>query len=211
MLLDSNRIVAAVCPECTALSKVKLSVFSFSGKKNIKMLCKDEDCSAAIWEIREIKDKYKISVNCPACDETHNYTMTKRNFWGKKYFSFSCPAWEVGIFYVGDDERYIDKQMDIQDDSISDMLSGFINVDDSFEIMYDLIECINDIAKSNNVKCTCKNPDVTMCIDGDKIVLRCKNCNNKKIILPTEKNIDDLMKAGTIVLDDTNLNSNKED
>lgn len=211
MLMDSNRIAAATCPECAAVSKVKFNIFSFSGKKGIKVSCSEEDCNFAMWEIRRVKDKYKISVNCPACDETHSYTMTRRNFWGKKYFSFNCPSWEVGILYIGDNEKYIDEQMDIQDDNINDMLSGIMNIEDSFAIMYDLIECINEIAKSDNVKCKCQKPDVTMCIEGDKIVLKCKNCKNIKTILPTEKNIDYLMKTGTIVLDDTNLNSNKED
>ena len=209
MLMDSNRIAAATCPECAAISKIKFNILSFSGKKVVSIPCSEEDCDANVWEIREVKDKYKITINCPACDETHSYTMTKRNFWGKKYFSFNCPAWDVGILYIGNDEAYIDAQMDMQDDNISEMLGGFMNMDDSFAIMYDLIECINEIAKTNNVKCDCDAPDVTMCIDGDKIILKCRNCNNTKEILPTEENIDKLMKTGTIVLDDTNYN--KED
>lgn len=209
MLMDSNRIAAATCPECAAISKIKFNIFSFSGKKVMNIFCSEDDCDTHVWEIREVKDKYKVTINCPACDETHSYTMTKRNFWGKKYFSFNCPAWDVGILYIGNDEAYIDAQMDMQDDNISEMLGGFINMDDSFSVMYDLIECINEIAKTNNVKCNCDAPDVTMCIDGDKIILKCRNCNNTKEILPTEKNIDELMKTGTIVLDDTNYN--KED
>ena len=65
----------------------------------------------------------------------------------------------------------------------------------------------NDIAKTNNVKCGCKSPDVTMGIEEDRVVLCCKNCGRKKVILSTEENIDYLLKAGTIVLDNTILNS----
>lgn len=202
MMMDSNRIVAATCPECATISKEKLNIFRFSGKKDVKGFCCEDGCGVPLWSIHGAKDKYKISVKCPACEELHTYTISKRNFWGKKYFTLNCPTWEVGIFYVGDDEKYIDEQMDIQDDSISDMLSGFMNLDDNFVLMYELIECINDIAKADNVRCSCENPDVTMHIDGDKVVLDCKNCGNQKIILPTEKNINDLLSLGTIVLDD---------
>ena len=211
MLMDSNRIAAATCPECAAISKTKFNIFSFSGKKDVKISCSEDDCATTVWEIREVKDKYKITVHCPACDEVHSYTMSKRNFWGKNFFSFNCPAWDVGILYIGDNETYIDNQMDMQDDDISEMLGNFINVDDNFAIMYDLIECINDLAKTNNVKCGCDTPDVTMLIEENKIILRCKNCNSSKIIYATEKSIDEIMKTGTLVLDDTNLNSNKED
>lgn len=209
MVLDSNRIAAASCPECAEISKTKFNIFSFAGKKAVKVFCEEHDCGELVWEIREAKDKYKIYVNCPACDEVHSYTMSKRNFWNKRYFAFNCPSWEVGILYVGDDENYIDTQMDIQEEHISEMLGGFINTDDSFSVMYDLIECINELAKADNVKCACAKPEVTMAIEDDKIVLRCKNCGGSKTILPTEKNINYLMKAGTIVLDNTNFN--KED
>ncbi len=211
MLMNSDRIVAATCPECAEVSKKQINIFSFSGGKAVAATCPEADCHAPMWEIREMKDKYKISVNCPACDETHTYTLTKRTFWGKKYFALNCPAWEVGILYVGDDEEYINSQMDIQNDNISDILGGIADLDDSFTIMYDLIECINELAKSDNVECTCSEPDVKMQIEDDKITLFCKSCGRKKEFSATEEDLDLIMKTSTIVLDDINFNNNKED
>lgn len=211
MLMNSNRIVAATCPECAEVSKKQINIFSFSGGKPVSHICPDNDCRTPMWEIREMKDKYKISVNCPACDETHTYTLTKRTFWGKKYFALNCPAWEVGVLYVGDNEEYIDSQMDIQNDNISDMLEGIAELDDTFTIMYDLIECINELAKSDNVECTCDSPDVKMLLEEDKITLICKSCGNKKEFFATEEDLDSIMKASTIVLSDKFSNNNEED
>lgn len=207
MLLNSGRFSACTCPECGAISKIKFNIFNFSGRKTFKVFCNDKSCSSQLWSIHETKDKYRISVNCPACEELHSYTISKRNFWSKKYFSFNCPNWDVAILYFGDDEKFIEKQMDMQDDNITDMLSGFLEPDDTSSVLYSLIECINEIAKSNNVKCDCSQANISMCIEDDKIILFCKNCKKTKIILPSEKNIDTLTKTGTIVLDDTILNS----
>jgi len=211
MLMNSNRIAMAACTECTTVSKTKFNIFSFSGKKSFRVLCDQDDCANIVWEIHEIKDKYKITLHCPVCDEIHSYTMSKRNFWSKKFFSFNCTAWNIAILYISESENNIDDRINMQNDDISEMLGDFINADDNFVIMYDLIECINDLAKTNNVKCGCDTPDVTMLIEDNKIILKCKNCNSQKIINATEKSIDDIMKTSTLVLDDTNLNSNKED
>ena len=207
MLIASGRHAAATCPECASKLKTKLNIFSFSENKTFCATCQEKGCGAPVWEIRGIKDKYRISVNCPACGENHTYTISRRSFWGRDYFCLNCPTWEVGILYVGSDEDYIDRQMDMQDEHITEMLGGIADLDDTFSVMYDLIECINDIAKTNNIKCGCKSPDVTMGIDEDRVVLCCKNCGRKKVILSTEENIDYLLKAGTIVLDNTILNS----
>lgn len=211
MLMNSNRIVAATCPECAEVSKTQINIFSFSGGKSAKTICPHDDCHTPMCEVREMRDKYKISVSCPACDETHTYTLTKRTFWSKKFFVLNCPAWEVGILYVGDDEEYIDSQMDIQNDNISEMLEGIAELDDSCTIMYDLIECINELAKSDNVGCVCENPDVKMLIGDDKITLICKSCGRKKEFSATEEDLDLIMKTSTLVLDHINLNNNEED
>ena len=208
MLIDSCRYAVSTCPECAEISKLKINIFDFSGKKCFKVDCPEDECHAPIWEIHTACEKYRITINCPACDEAHTYTMSKRNFWGKKYFSFNCPTWEVGILYFGKDDEFIEKQMDIQNENINDFLTDFIDVNDSYSLLYELIECINDIALSDNVKCRCaEHVDATLLVEDDKIILKCKNCNSTKTIIPNQQSIDILMKTGTIVLDDTILNS----
>ncbi len=208
MLHDSFRFAVSTCPECAEISKKKINLFDFSGKKCFKVSCSLDDCFTPIWELHTAGEKYRITINCPACDESHTYTMSKRNFWGKKYFSFNCPTWDVGILYFGKDEEFIDAQIDIQNDSINDMLTDFIDVNDSYSLLYELIECINEIALSDNVKCKCgDHADVTLLVDSDKVILQCKNCNSKKTIIPSQQTVDNLMKTGTIVLDNTILNS----
>ena len=112
---------------------------------------------------------------------------------------------------MGDNEEYIDSQMDIQNDNISEMLEGIAELDDTFTIMYDLIECINELAKTDNVECVCESPDVKMLIGDDKITLICKSCGRKKEFSATEEDLDLIMKTSALVLDDINLNNNEED
>ncbi len=201
MIHESMRYAISVCPGCDGVVRKKLNIFDFA--KGAAISC---DCGAVVWEAREAKDKYRITVNCPACEDYHTYTMSKRNFWGKKYFAFNCTNWDVGVLYVGEDKEFLEKQLSAQNSSIHEMFSDFLEENDSFEDMYELIECINDIARADNVKCGCEEKDITMIIDGDKVILACKSCGKTKSIFPTEENIDLLYETGTIVLDDTTLN-----
>lgn len=207
MIHDSNRYAASTCPECGEITKTKISAFSFSGRKVFGVTCHDRNCSARLWEIHDVKDKYRINIKCPACDEVHTYTMSKANFWNKPYFSFNCPTWDVNILYFGVDEHFIDEQMDSQDENILDMFENFADFDDNVNIMYELVETINDLAKADKVKCDCKKDagDITMNIDDDKVFLACKKCRRTKTITASEENIDLIMQTGTIVLDDTIL------
>lgn len=206
MLITSNRLVAATCPECAARVKSKISIFDFSGKKSVSAHCTDAMCASPLWKMQTVKDKYRISVNCPACGEEHTYTLSAHSFWGKEYVCLNCPSWEIGIFHVGRDEKFIDRQLAILDDSIREMLGQASYMDDGAQVIYALVECIHLLAKTDNIKCGCKNPDITIKLDDDGVVLSCKVCGKKKTIAPTEENIDYLMQTGTIVLDDTILN-----
>lgn len=201
MIHESTRYAISICPECDEVIRKKLNIFDFSSGRGCSAPC---TCGNTTWEARVAKDKYRITVNCPACEEHHTYTMSKRNFWGKKYFSFNCPNWEVGVLYFGDDEKYLESQMAAQSNSINDMFSRFIDENDEIEIIYEMIECINDIAKADNVKCGCGDRDITMVIDENKIVLECKNCGRKKIFKATEENVDLLYETSIIMLDDIN-------
>ncbi len=200
MIHESTRYAISICPECDEVIRKKLSIFDFPASRGCRVTC---SCGSVVWEAKPAKDKYRITVNCPACDEHHTYTMSKQNFWGKSYFSFNCPNWEVGVLYFGDDEKYLESQMTAQSDSINDMFSRFIDENDEVEIMYEMVECINDLAKSESVKCLCGNADITMLIDEEKLLLECKNCGRKKIFEPTEENIDLLYETSIIMLDDT--------
>ncbi len=200
MLFDLSRFAVSTCPSCAETSNIQFSIFNLSGKKSYHHSCQTPDCCQPIWDISKVKDKYKITVNCPACEEVHSYTISRKNFWSKKYFSLNCPTWEVGILYFGTDEKYILSQLTLQDDYINDMLSDVMDYDDTFSLMYDIIECINDISKSGNVECQCQAPDIAMMIEENKIHLTCKNCNREKNIPVTEASLRELEENGTIVL-----------
>lgn len=205
MLINSSRLAAAVCPECAMRIKKRFGIFEFSGNGSVVAHCPEKHCGAAAFEIRALKDKCKILINCPACGEKHAYTLTKRSFWGRDYICLNCPTWEVGVLHVGNDEAFIDLQMELQEDSINEILGQAAEFDDGVPVLYELIECINLLAKTDNVKCVCSAPDIAMEIDEDGIVLLCKGCGRKKVIPPTEESIDYLTETGTIVLDDTIL------
>lgn len=200
MIHESTRYIISICPECDEIIRKKLNIFDFPTSKGFKAVC---SCGCVSWEAKGAKDKYRITVNCPACEEHHTYTMSKRNFWGKDYFSFNCTNWEVGVLYFGKDETYLESQVTAQNNSIHDMFSQFIEESDDIEIMYEIVECINYIAKANNVKCGCGEADITMVIDEEKLILECKNCGRKKIFKPAEETLNLLYETSIIMLDDT--------
>ena len=80
VLVDLKRIVAYICPFCSNMSSKSLSIFNFSGKDKVQLICPTHGCHETCVTIAEKHDKYKFDIECPICGDNHSYTTTKENF-----------------------------------------------------------------------------------------------------------------------------------
>lgn len=201
MLVDLKRTVAYICPFCSNISSKALSVFNFSSKEKVQLICPTHGCHEICVCITKKNSKYKLDVECPLCGETHSYTVSKESFWNKPLLTYKCPAAGIDIFFAGD-VREVEKTLDENSDVYSDVIDDFEeDVDDlSFNLMYAIIERLNHLRNNNNISCVCGGDGAAFDVEGDNIVLTCPHCKREKMIKITEDNLTRLLNACAIVI-----------
>ena len=200
MLMDLGRTIAFFCPMCSGITTRNISIFDFSGGKTAEFTCNNGGCGEKPLRIWKRKDKYQVEVQCVVCDETHVYTLQPATLWGKKFFSLKCPVSGVNIFFVGSQEEVsleLNKHTALISEIIADM-----DVEDELNIMYDIVECINDLSKQKSIYCTCGSRQITISADDRKVILRCSQCGKTKEIAATLESLVVLMNTTAIVLED---------
>ena len=100
VLVDLKRIVAYICPFCSNMSSKSLSIFNFSGKDKVQLICPTHGCHETCVTIAEKHDKYKFDIECPICGDNHSYTTTKENFWNKPLLTYKCPVAGIDVFFA---------------------------------------------------------------------------------------------------------------
>lgn len=200
MLMDLERTIAYICPMCSGITMRDIRVFNLSGKKPVEFGCDSGLCDEIPVRISQKKDKYQIEVQCPVCDDVHTYTLQPATFWGKKFLGLKCPVSGTKIFFAGTKE-----EISLDLDKHTALISGIMedmDVEDELGIMFDIVECINDLSKQQSIYCTCGSRDIAISADDGKIVLRCLQCGKTKEIPATMESLIVLMNSMAIVLED---------
>lgn len=200
MILNYERTVAYFCPMCSGITTRTIRIFDFSGGKQVCFACGNHNCGEDALQIGMRKDKYQITVQCPVCDETHTYTLKPATFWGKKFFSLQCPTSGIRIFFIGSAE-----EVSLELDKTTPLVSGIaadMDVEEELGIMFDIVECINDLAKEESIYCTCGSRRITVSAEDKKVILRCAECGKTKEIPATLESLVVLMNTMAIVLED---------
>lgn len=199
MLVDLKRIVAYICPLCSNISSKSLSIFRFSGKDKVSLICPTHGCHENCVYISPKSDKYKIDIECPLCGETHSYTITKESFWNKPLITYKCPAAGIDIFFAGK-RREVEKVLDENSDLYTDIMDDLDEEDLSFNLLYAMIEKLHSLKDSHSISCMCGSEDTEMNIINGNIMLTCRNCGKSKLIESTEENLTRLLNAHAIII-----------
>lgn len=200
MLINLKRIVAYICPFCSNISSKALTVFNFSGRDNIKLICPTHNCHEVCVRISYKNSKYKFEIECPLCGEKHTYTISKENFWNKPLITHKCPATGIDIFFAGE-QKYVEEILDENSEVYSDVVDNlFDDVEQTFSILYAIIERLHELMKKDLVSCVCGNDDVDLNIINDNIVITCKKCNKSKMIEANEETLIRLLNAHAVVI-----------
>lgn len=201
VLVDLKRIVAYICPFCSNISSKALSIFNFSGKDKIQLICPTHGCHETCVYITQKNQKYKLDITCPLCGETHSYTISKEVFWNKPLITYKCPAAGIDIFFVGEKkevEKTLDENSDMYSDVIDDMDDD--SDDDSFNLLYAIIERLHILKDSHKISCVCGGRDTELNVINGNILLTCSHCKKSRVIETSEENLIQLLNTHAIVI-----------
>ena len=203
MLIELNRHVKYVCKACYAIWDKEINVFGMSGGK-LSLRCLDPECRAECVRIEDTGKRYKLSMGCPICEETHMSFVKKAEFWKKPLVTYKCPVPNIEIFFAGEADAVEKASETVQTEETGEAYDelAFESEDDKMILLYDIIGNIEELMDINRVKCVCRTGHVKLNMLNESAVLRCTGCGRTRIIAPTSENLEMLLQAEEIVLKD---------
>lgn len=191
MILITESVVAMRCPSCGKLDFHSISRFAFAGASSYKVTC---SCGAPKLIIgTKNRQQYWFQIPCVLCETNHLVYYKAKQLWSNEVTFFYCNDTnvELGFFGPGDKVQAIADNYEHNLDSLVDEL-GY---DDYFfnpEIMFEILNCLHDIAEEGFLYCECGSYHIEIDIFPEKIELQCKDCKTTSVVYA--ENEDDLEK-----------------
>lgn len=200
MLISTTTMLAMRCPECGKLEFHKLSLFSFSGSRMLEVNC---SCGATLMLVTKKKNgTYGLQLPCVICDIRHRRQLSAAIIYSQKITNLYCQETGIELGHIGPEEKVREAVMNYDYDL--DKLINQFEGDDYFHnsgIMYQVLNCLHDIAEKNALYCQCGNDSIEVDIFPDRLELHCKECDSINIIYAeTEEDLKVIQQVENIEL-----------
>ncbi len=179
MISDFSQSILYYCPNCSAVSERRITAFQFPKNKAVEISCTNDMCSIPVITVKSIKDKYKISIVCPICSETHSFTISSKTLWNKEFFILNCNNTGMGILFVGKNSEKLSSEYQAQIDMVSGLMAEEDFDEDELDLLFEIFERINELARKESISCSCGSSNIAIQLNADSISLTCKNCDNE--------------------------------
>lgn len=199
MLVDYKTSLAYICPYCSSVNLRIIDPFDFSGRSVLEVKCAGDACGETVVRITDAKDKYKLAVECPLCEETHRAEIKKNTFWSQNLFQLTCSESGMPVMCIGEKDEASGVIRDLAHKLIA--FDEMMGASDDIRLFMEIAERVNLLAKTGKVSCVCGCKDIVMELFSKAVVLTCRDCAREKHIPPTQESLTELLNASAIVLD----------
>lgn len=98
MIKDRDTTVGYHCPYCGMSILNRINIFAMNGNL-IKLKCV---CGGSELIVQSLKEhKFRLTVPCILCPNTHSFTLSSSVFFRKDLFAFSCKFTAINICFIG--------------------------------------------------------------------------------------------------------------
>ncbi len=186
---DSKRYIAYICPFCSEINRQNINIFQLSAISPLEFLCQSEACLEECFSISRIKDKFKITVECPACGDVHTFKISTQSFLFKDLITFSCPECNINIFFAGKKDK-VEKSVTENCDKISQISEQFDFFTEEINIMYKIIDKLHLLIGKHKISCSCGSVEIFPDVSNGVIALTCCECGKNVFIQPDELSLE---------------------
>jgi len=201
MILDTETLIAMRCPECGKLEYHTLSRFDFSGHKRIEISC---SCGyVKLFLSTKDRKNYWLQVPCVVCESKHLRSLSAKMLWSDEVNYLFCQETGLELGYIGPDDEV--KALAVAQQETMEALGDDFDAEDEYfhnsEVMYEVLNCLHNIAEQGLLYCQCGNQDVEVDIFPERLELHCKDCDSVNIIYAeTDDDLRVIKNVGTIEL-----------
>ena len=201
MITELEQNFLYYCPDCAAVSIKKVNAFMLSDKEAYHLCCSGKNCPEEPISIRHKKDGYEIIIDCPICAEPHTFNISQKTMWSKEFLILNCKNSGFGILFIGKNIKRLKMEYSAQNELIAGFLAENDEEFEGYDIMFDMLEVLNDFELNHSIKCKCGEDNIKIKIGFACIELICLSCGNKKVFTADEDTLAQLEEESCILLD----------
>ncbi|MHB9093535.1 MAG: hypothetical protein ACYC21_02590 [Eubacteriales bacterium] len=181
MIVATEFVVAMRCPSCGKLDFHSISRFAFAKASSYKVTC---SCGAPKLIIgTKNRQQYWFQMPCVLCETNHLVYYKARQLWSDEVTFFYCNDTnvELGFFGPGDKVHTLAENYEHNLESLVDEL-GYDDYFFNAEIMFEVLNCLHDIAEEGFLYCECGSYQIEIDIFPERIELQCKDCKTISVV-----------------------------
>lgn len=201
MGIDTNTVLAMRCPDCGKMEFHEFSRFFIARGQSFHVNC---SCGATKLTV-STKDFscYWLQIPCVVCETKHLREISGKRLWSEEVVTISCDDTELELGHIGPKSKV--KEMTASYEQELEALVNEFGCDSYFnnsKIMYEVLNCLHEIAERGELYCQCGNYKIEVDIFPDRLELQCKNCDSLNIIYAeTEEDLKVIQQVDMIELD----------
>jgi len=180
MIIDLNKVAAFTCPCCVEVTRKNISLFDISKNSQTNLKCSADDCTSNPVTISHKGSSYALSIQCPACLEKHTFRFTAAKLVKSPLLIFRCTNTMESIAALGNEDCIEEILEDLEDFEASDSYNDFVG--GNFDILYKMVDKLNDLNEQSQIKCHCNGDEIALDIRENQIVLTCIHCGKSLYI-----------------------------
>ena len=200
MITDLNTSILYICPECSTISAKNISAFGIK-KDPVYLKCSNPSCKCNVCSISLAKEKYRFILDCALCGDEHTFFLSTKTLFYKNFFILNCHESGFGALFIGKDINKLKEEYNAQSETIAGIIANNDEGFDDLDILFEIIEKINELAKKNLIHCKCKSNEICVNINMDSVILSCKGCKKSLSFPATKQTLENLQNTEKILLD----------
>lgn len=178
-MLTTETTAALRCPKCGKVEFHNISLFNFSGKRELRIQCV---CGVEKFALGFKEGRFVINFSCALCDAPHVAYFSKKEFLSDWVKTLICPQTHQETGWIGPEDD-VRQQAEAERNGSGEKTGAARILEqagrDFFQdpdIMVRVLEAVHAAAEGGRLACSCGQRNLRMDIFRDRLELDCADC-----------------------------------
>lgn len=175
LFIQTQAVIALLCPGCGRLSWHVLSLFSLGQKQTFNC-----ECGSHVLTVVKKRNKYWFQTECVFCQSEHSRPLTRKEIVAPCIRELYCHEGDTITGCLGPREE-VEKYFNLHRRSLTQIAleAGTPDYFHDSKVMFGILERLYEMAETGELRCTCGNHNLAIEIFPDKVEISCQECEMK--------------------------------